>query len=223
MTAGKSTRVNRQYKTKYRIGKWREYERGLRSRGDVTIWLSKDAIVPWVAPKNGLRGGQRRYWNLAIRPAWMLRVVFGLPQRQTEEFLDSLLRLMGRDLKAPDHTLSRSGTKSLRCRPGPDPATARSTGSSIPGGSRFRVAANGTRTSTRHRRDAGMGGSCTSGWIPRGSWWRPKSQRAAGTTPPHSLIFSNCSRFPHGVSSRTGPTTTGQSTIRSTRPLQRTS
>ena len=95
--------------------------------------------------------------------AWMLRVVFGLPQRQTEEFLDSLLRLMGRDLKAPDHTLSRSGTKSLRCRPGPDPATARSTGSSIPGGSRFRVAANGTRTSTRHRRDAGMGGSCTSG------------------------------------------------------------
>ena len=58
--------------------------------------------------KNGLRGGQRRYSNLAIRTALTLRVVFGLPLRQTEGFLDSLLSLMSRDLKAPDHTtLSR--------------------------------------------------------------------------------------------------------------------
>ena len=98
----------RQYKTKYRIRNWREYERGLRSRGDVTIWLSEDAIAAWVPPKNGLRGGQRRYSNLAIRTALTLRVVFSLPLRQTEGFLDSLLRLMGLNLKAPDHTtLSR--------------------------------------------------------------------------------------------------------------------
>ena len=30
-----------------------EYERGLRSRGDVTIWLSEDAIAAWIPPKNG--------------------------------------------------------------------------------------------------------------------------------------------------------------------------
>ena len=58
--------------------------------------------------KNGLRGGQRRYSNLAIRTALTLRGVFGLPLRQTEGFPDSLLSLMSRDLKAPDHTtLSR--------------------------------------------------------------------------------------------------------------------
>ena len=108
MAAGKSSRINRQYKTKYRIRDWREYERGLRSRGDVTIWLSEDAIAAWIPPKNGLRGGQRRYSNLAIRTALTLRVVFGLPLRQTEGFLDSLLSLMSRDLKAPDPTtLSR--------------------------------------------------------------------------------------------------------------------
>jgi len=39
-----------------------------------------------------------------------LRVVFRLPLRQTEGFLDSLLSLMGLDLKGPDHTtLSRRG------------------------------------------------------------------------------------------------------------------
>ena len=108
MAAGKPSRINRQYKTKYRIRNWREYERGLRSRGDVTIWLSEDAIAAWIPPKNGLRGGQRRYSNLAIRTALTLRVVFGLPLRQTEGFLDSLLSLMSRDLKAPGHTtLSR--------------------------------------------------------------------------------------------------------------------
>ena len=48
MAAAKSSRVNRQYKKKYRIRNWREYERGLRSRGDVTIWLSEDAIAAWV-------------------------------------------------------------------------------------------------------------------------------------------------------------------------------
>ena len=108
MGAAKSSRVNRQYKKKYRIRNWREYERGLRSRGDITIWLSEDAIAAWVPTKNGLRGGQRRYSNLAVRTALTLRVVFSLPLRQTEGFLDSLLRLMGLNLKAPDHTtLSR--------------------------------------------------------------------------------------------------------------------
>jgi hypothetical protein len=108
MAARKSSRVNRKYKTKYRIRNWREYERGLRIRGDVTIWLSEEAIAAWTPPKNGLRGGQRRYSNFAISTALTLRVVFRLPLRQTEGFLDSLLSLMGLDLKAPDHsTLSR--------------------------------------------------------------------------------------------------------------------
>ncbi|HBK79640.1 MAG TPA: IS5/IS1182 family transposase, partial [Nitrospinae bacterium] len=65
MAAGKSSRVNRKYKTKYRIRNWGEYERGLRGRGDVTIWLSEEAIAAWTPPNNGLRGGQRRYSNLA--------------------------------------------------------------------------------------------------------------------------------------------------------------
>jgi hypothetical protein len=47
MAARKSSRVNRKYKTKYRIRNWREYERGLRSRGGVTIWTSEEAVAEW--------------------------------------------------------------------------------------------------------------------------------------------------------------------------------
>ena len=91
---------------------------------------------------------------------------------------------MSRDLKAPDHTtLSRRNQIVVvppltRAHDGPIDLSL------IPQGSRFWVAANGTRTSTRHRRNAGIGGSCTSERMPRGSLWRPNSQRAAGTTPP---------------------------------------
>jgi hypothetical protein len=93
MAARKSSRVNRKYKPKYRIGNWKEYEGGLRSRGDVTIWRSDEAIAAWTPPKNGLRGGQRQYSNLAILTALTLRTVFRLPLRQSEGFLDSLLNL----------------------------------------------------------------------------------------------------------------------------------
>ncbi len=109
MAARKSTRVNRKYKTKYRVTNWREYERGLRSRGDITVWFSRrGARSVWTPSNNGGRGGQPRYSNLAIVTALTLRMVFHLPLRQTEGFLDSLLRLVELDLKAPDHTtLSR--------------------------------------------------------------------------------------------------------------------
>ncbi len=108
MAARKSSRGNRKYKTKYRVTNWQEYERGLRSRGDITLWFSDEASEAWTPPKNGRRGGQPRYSNLAIVTALTMHMVFHLPLRQTEGFLDSLLRLMELDLKASDHTaLSR--------------------------------------------------------------------------------------------------------------------
>ena len=57
MASRNSSRVNPDYKTKYRLGNWPEYERGLRSRGDVTIWFDAEAISAWCPPTNGRRGG----------------------------------------------------------------------------------------------------------------------------------------------------------------------
>ena len=77
-------------------------------RGDVAVWFDEDAVEAWTPPKNGRRGAQPLYSNLAIVTALTLRVVFHLPPHQTEGFLNSILRLMDLDLAAPDHTtLSR--------------------------------------------------------------------------------------------------------------------
>ena len=102
------SRVHPRYKTKYRVGSWPEYERALVQRGDITLWLSADATDAWTPSPSGRRGAQRKFSDLAIETALTLRLVFGLPLRQAEGFLRSVLSLMRVDLEAPDHTtLSR--------------------------------------------------------------------------------------------------------------------
>ena len=81
------SRVHPKYKTKYRVGNWPEYERALVQRGDITLWISADAMDAWRPAPSGLRGGQRKFSDLAIESALTLRLVFKLPLRQTEGFL----------------------------------------------------------------------------------------------------------------------------------------
>ena len=99
------------YKTSYRLHNWSEYDKSLRDRGDVTLWISQEAIDAWTPPHNGQRGAQPRYADIAIETALSLRLLFHLPLRQTEGFLHALLTLMDVTLPCPDHTtLSRPNT-----------------------------------------------------------------------------------------------------------------
>jgi len=100
-------------KMKFKVTNWREYETGLRRRGSLTLWVTPEALSSWRAPKRTTRGGQPRYSDLAIETALTLGLVFGLRLRQTEGFLTSVLKLVGLELAAPDHTtLSRRASKS---------------------------------------------------------------------------------------------------------------
>jgi DDE family transposase len=96
------------YKTAYRVKNWHEYDQALRDRGDITLWMSQDAIHAWTPPQTGKRGAQRVYSDIAIETALTLRLLFRLPLRQTEGFLQAILTLMDLTLPCPDHTtLSR--------------------------------------------------------------------------------------------------------------------
>ena len=104
----KRSKVHPNYKTRYRITNWPSYDRGLVRRGSLTVWFSPEAIKAWTPEKNGRRGGQRRYSDVAVQTALYLRLLLGLPWRQTEGLLRSLMELVGLDLEVPDHTtLSR--------------------------------------------------------------------------------------------------------------------
>ena len=54
-------RVYPKEKTKYRVGNWPTYERALVQRGDVTLWLSTDAIDAWRPSPAGKPVGRRGF------------------------------------------------------------------------------------------------------------------------------------------------------------------
>ncbi|OSP54067.1 IS5 family transposase [Pseudoruegeria sp. SK021] len=97
-------------KAEYRVTNWASYNESLRSRGDLTVWISDDIAQRWVPPRRKTRGGQHRYSDLAIEICLSLRVVFRMPLRQTQGFVRSLMRLLKVDLQVPDFgALSRRG------------------------------------------------------------------------------------------------------------------
>ena len=107
----KRSKVHPNYKARYRVTTWPTYDQSLVGRGSLTVWFSPEAIDAWAPKKNGRRGGQRRYSDVAVQTALHLRLLLGLPWRQTEGLLQSLVELVGLDMEVPDHT-----TLSRRCR-----------------------------------------------------------------------------------------------------------
>jgi hypothetical protein len=97
-------RTQRKYKTPYRIGNWGAYEAGLRQRGSVTVWITADAKEAWCHRGRRKPGGKRIYSDVAIETFWTLSMIYGLPLRQTEGFIESLFILASTSLPVPDHT-----------------------------------------------------------------------------------------------------------------------
>ena len=95
-------------KAVYRVKNWSSYNRALVARGSLTVWLDDSFWPQWYDHRPSQRGAQFVYSDPTIE--WMLtmRVLFGLPLRQTQGFIQSLLDLMGLALAVPDYsTLSR--------------------------------------------------------------------------------------------------------------------
>ena len=86
--------------TTYKTRNWAEYNLSLKNRGSLSIWFDPGMI--WEAAPSGRRGRQQAYSDGAIQACLTLKVLFGLPLRQTTGFVESLLRLVGLDWSVPD-------------------------------------------------------------------------------------------------------------------------
>ena len=72
----------------------------LKQRGSLSIWF--DPEMTWEAEASGRRGRQQTYSDAAIQACLTLKVLFGLPLRQTTGFVESLLERVGLDWSVPD-------------------------------------------------------------------------------------------------------------------------
>ncbi len=86
--------------TRYRTTNWSAYNEALRQRGSLTIWFDPD--MEWIRPPTGRRGRQQSFSDAAIQACLTMKVLFGMPLRQTTGFVQSLLQLVGLDWNVPD-------------------------------------------------------------------------------------------------------------------------
>src|SRR3954449_7187110 len=82
-------------RARYRVQNWPEYDRALQRRGELTVWVTPEAIAAWCPPRTGRRGRPRDYSDVAIETGHLRRLAFGRPWRQTEGLLRSLATLLG--------------------------------------------------------------------------------------------------------------------------------
>ncbi|MGB6231199.1 MAG: IS5 family transposase, partial [Litorimonas sp.] len=85
---------------RYRTLNWSSYNAALRRRGSQTVWF--DPRASWHAAPWGRRGAQLAYSDAAIQACLTVKVLFGLPLRQTTGFVASLRPLAGLDWSVPD-------------------------------------------------------------------------------------------------------------------------
>ncbi|UWQ54040.1 IS5 family transposase [Leisingera caerulea] len=96
--------------TKYKTTNWSAYNEALRRRGSLTVWFDPDMV--WKPPPTGKRGRQLSFSDAAIQTCLTMKVLFGMPLRQTTGFVESLLRLVGLDWPVPNFsTLCRRQRK----------------------------------------------------------------------------------------------------------------
>ncbi|EDQ02928.1 hypothetical protein DSM14862_04040 (plasmid) [Sulfitobacter indolifex] len=87
-----------------------ECDESLRQHGDLTVWISDDALAVWSAPPRTTPGGQPVYSDLAIEMCLQLRMVFKQPLQQTQGLMRSHAKLLSVDITALHFTtMSRRG------------------------------------------------------------------------------------------------------------------
>lgn len=84
----------------YRTTNWAAYNAALRQRGSLLIWFDPD--MEWLAMPRGRRGRPATFSDAAIQTCLMLKALFGLPLRQAEGLVASLLKLAQLDWPVPD-------------------------------------------------------------------------------------------------------------------------
>lgn len=92
--------------TKHKTKNWPSYTTALKHLGSLSICFDLEMI--WRLPTTGRLGRQCQFSDAAIQACLTLKVLFGMPLRQTTGFVESLVRLVGLDWAVPDcNTLCR--------------------------------------------------------------------------------------------------------------------
>lgn len=100
-------------KDKYKITNWAEYNKSLKNRGRITIWINEEVINKWTYEGEQKQGGKKIYSDLAIEICLSVRKLYGLALRQTEGFMESLFTSLRIEMNVPCYSQICRRTKEL--------------------------------------------------------------------------------------------------------------
>ena len=101
-------------KQKFKITNWPTYNKALRQRGSLTVWLDESAIAAWTdSTQPEGRGRPLHYTDMAISTVLMMKRVFNLSLRAVQDFVDSIFKMMALPLRCPDYSLVRRRSKTV--------------------------------------------------------------------------------------------------------------
>ncbi len=94
---------------------WSDYNKKMKMRGDITIWLSADVIDQWTIANRQYdgSGAPLLFSDMAIMTVHEIRQVFKLPLRQCEGFVNALFKMMNIDLRSPSFSTLSKRLKTL--------------------------------------------------------------------------------------------------------------
>ncbi len=91
-------------KHRYKTTDWKQYNKAQLNHGSLTFWIDEETIREWKQSKQNNRSRPRRFSQLAITTALMVKRVFSMPLRALRGFLDSLFKLASIPLICPHYT-----------------------------------------------------------------------------------------------------------------------
>jgi len=101
-------------KQKFKITNWPAYNKALRQRGSLTVWLDESVIAAWTeSPAPERRGRPLHYTDMSITTVLMMKRVFNLSLRALQGFVDSIFKLMGLSMRCPDYSLVSRRAKTV--------------------------------------------------------------------------------------------------------------
>ena len=102
------------FSARYRTTNWSAYNAALFKRGSLSVWFDLDMV--WQAEKSGKRGRPETFSDATIQACLTLKVLFGLPLRQTVGLVESLIRMAGLDWPVRITRRFAGARRGSRCR-----------------------------------------------------------------------------------------------------------
>jgi hypothetical protein len=115
MAPKKIDKTHPKKKDKYRIRNWNDYNQSLVNRGSITFWFTEEAVQKWYSSKQTDKPGRpKTYSDDAIRCGLMIKAVFGVPFRQLQGLISSLIKILKLDLLCPHYSRFSRRAKDLK-------------------------------------------------------------------------------------------------------------